>query len=354
MTGARGRLLRGLLILAVTVCVHPAWADVGTHSGPQAPARSPSGADRPLVLAQASETPARSGSGSVMPGAPPLRGKLVSIGSDTLGSLSSIWAESLTESYPGVRVQVRAIGSAAAPTALLEGTADLGPMSRPMAAAETGAFYRRFGYQPMAITVARDELAVFVHRSNPIESLSLKSLDAVFSDTRLCGGEAPVDRWGQLGLARVWAERSVNLYGRTTASGTYSVFRSTVLCGGDFKARMSRLVGSSAIVRAVASDVYGIGFASAGYVNAGVKRVQVTGTGENANRRMSRQLYIYINRPPGASLDPLLAAYLRLVLSESGQSRVRSAGYQELPMAERQRQLRSLSLGIAPEVSGAL
>ncbi|MEM1141664.1 MAG: PstS family phosphate ABC transporter substrate-binding protein [Pseudomonadota bacterium] len=354
MTGERGKLLRALLMFAVTVCVRPVWAGDGTNSGPQTPARYTGGSESPLVLTQASQTPTRSGSGSIVSDAPPLSGKLVSIGSDTLGSLSSLWAESLTATYPAVRVQVRAIGSAAAPTALLEGTADLGPMSRPMAAAETRAFYSRFGYQPTAITVARDELAVFVHRSNPIESLSLKSLDAVFSGTRLCGAKTSIDRWGQLGLARVWAERSVNLYGRTTASGTYSVFRSTVLCSGDFKARMSRLVGSSAIVRAVASDVYGIGFASAGYVNAGVKRVHVAATDESADQRMSRQLYIYINRPPGATLDPLLAAYLRLVLSDLGQSRVRSAGYQELPFAERQRQLSSLSHSNAPEVGGAL
>ncbi|MEO0437169.1 MAG: PstS family phosphate ABC transporter substrate-binding protein [Pseudomonadota bacterium] len=264
----------------------------------------------------------------------PIAGKLVSVGSDTLGTLSSRWAELISEQHPSIRVQVRAIGSSAAPVALVEGTADLGPMSRPMTSAETRAFEKRYGYSPTAITIARDSIAVFVHRNNPLDYISGNSLAAVFSNSHRCGRTEPIEEWGQLGTAGPWRSRAINVYGRTSSSGTYSVFRGAILCGGEFKKRMNRLVGSSAIVRAVATDRTAIGYASSGYLNAGVKALRVVDTETGVERSLFRDLYLYINRAPGKALAPQLASYLKLVLSESGQRLVSGVGYQRLPTEE--------------------
>lgn len=262
------------------------------------------------------------------------QGKLVSAGSDTLGSLSSLWAELLRQRHPGIVVQVRAIGSGSAPTALVQGTADLGPMSRPMSPAEVGRFFQRYGYAPTAVPVAFDEIAVFVHPHNPIERIALSELDAVFSVTRRCGHPRLLGDWQALAPGSAGAQRPISLYGRSAASGTYSVFRDKVLCGGDFSPRLNRLVGSSAVVRAVASDRYGIGYASAGYVNATVKRLEIVAGDGSRSDRLARELYLYINRPPGTPLEPLVAAYLDLVLSPTGQSEVRREGYRPLTAQE--------------------
>lgn len=273
-----------------------------------------------------------------------LEGKLVSAGSDTLGSLSSLWAELLRERYPGVIVQVRAIGSGSAPTALIQGTADVGPMSRPMSPAEEGRFLQRYGYAPTAIPVAFDEIAVFVHPANPLDEISIAELDAVFSATRRCGHASLLRDWRSLRATADWPARPISLYGRSAASGTYSVFRDKVLCGGDFSPQLNRLVGSSAIVRAVATDRYGIGYTSAGYVNATVKRLRINDASGALSDRLSRGLYLYVNRPPGAPFEPLVAAYLDLVLSAEGQAEVRRAGYRPLAEADIARQRRRLDL----------
>ncbi len=63
---------------------------------------------------------------------PLLTGTLTSTGSDTLASLMSGWAADFSRRYPEVGVQIQAMGSAAAAAALAAGTAQLGPMSRPM------------------------------------------------------------------------------------------------------------------------------------------------------------------------------------------------------------------------------
>lgn len=285
-----------------------------------------------------------------------LSGKLVSTGSDTLGSLSSRWAEALGRRYPRLLMQVRAIGSGAAPTALIQGTADVGPMSRPMSPAEERAFVRRFGYGPTAVPVARDEIAVFVHRDNALERISVPQLDAVFSATRRCGYHRPIRDWRRLdGGAdeRIDAParpldapaRPISLYGRSATSGTYSFFRRRVLCRGDFAPDLNRLVGSSAVVRAVARDPRGVGYASAGYLNANVKRLRLLAADGVTEIALSRSLYLYINRRPRAALEGGLAAFLDLVLSAEGQREVRRSGY--LPLsAARVARLRA-SLGFA-------
>ncbi|MEM1404684.1 MAG: PstS family phosphate ABC transporter substrate-binding protein [Pseudomonadota bacterium] len=273
-----------------------------------------------------------------------LEGKLTITGSDTLGAITSVWAEMLKERHPKVLVQVRAIGSAAAPTALVEGTADLGTMSRPMSAAEDRSFERRYGYAPIAVPVARDAIAVFVHRDNPLSSIVVPTLDAVFSSTRRCGHPQAVARWSDLGLSGPWASRGISLYGRSAASGTYSVFRQQVLCSGDFSPRVNRLVGSSAIIRAVAGDRNAIGYASAGYLNANVKALTVIGPGGQPQASLDRELYVYLNVAPGAPVSPLTAAFINLILSPEGQQETAKAGYLPLSMAEQRAQRRRLGL----------
>lgn len=263
-----------------------------------------------------------------------VEGKLLSVGSDTLGSLMSLWAEMLTRRHPDVLVQVRAIGSAAAPTALIQGAADIGPMSRTMSSSELAAFATQYGYAPTAVAVARDEVAVFVHRDNPLGSIGIAQIDAAFSSTRRCGAATPVRQWKDLGLSGAWGERPISSYGRSTASGTYSVFRRQFLCGGDFSPRLNRLVGSSAIVHAVAQDRGAIGYASAGYLNANVRRLQLL-DGQGEPVQLSRSLYLYLNRAPGVPLEPIVAAFMNIVLSPAGQREVSKAGYTPLSASAR-------------------
>ncbi len=147
-------------------------------------------------------------------------GNLSSVGSDTLANLMTLWAEEFKRNYPSVNIQVQAAGSSTAPPALTEGTANFGPMSRAMKDKEIEAFESRFGYKPTAIRVAIDALAVYVHKDSPLDAMSIEQVDAVFSETRRCGGSASVDTWGELGLSGSWDTRPIQLYGRNSVSGT--------------------------------------------------------------------------------------------------------------------------------------
>lgn len=268
-------------------------------------------------------------------------GNLNSVGSDTLNNMMALWAEAFQAIYPNVKIQVEGKGSSTAPPALIEGTAQLGPMSRMMKAEEIDKFEAKFGYKPTPVPVALDALAVFVNKDNPIDGLTLEEVDSVFSSTYKKGG-APINVWGQLALEGDWANRPVSLYGRNSASGTYGFFKKVALGGGDYRATVKEQPGSSAVVQGVASDLYGIGYSGIGYKTSGVKAIALANDGgalfepsfENclsSDYPLARLLYIYVNKAPNRPLDPLTSEFIKFVLSREGQEVVVKDGYFPLP-----------------------
>ena len=186
-------------------------------------------------------------------------GTIKSVGSDTMNNLMSLWAEGFNKFYPAVRVEIEGKGSSTAPPALIEGTANFGPMSRDMKASEIDEFEAKFGYKPTLLPTSIDMLAVYVNKDNPIEGLSLPQVDAIFSGTRKLGAAKDITKWGDVGLTGAWATGPISLYGRNSASGTYGYFKEHALGKGDFKDSVKEQPGSSAVVQGVASEKLGIG-----------------------------------------------------------------------------------------------
>jgi phosphate transport system substrate-binding protein len=269
-------------------------------------------------------------------------GNLNSIGSDTLNNLMTLWAEGFRAIYPNVNVQIEGKGSSTAPPALIEGTAQLGPMSREMKAAEVDAFEKKYGYKPTAIKVAIDSVAVFVHKDNPIKGLSLDQLDGIFSSTNKRGGK-PINTWGELGLTGEWANRPISLYGRNSASGTYGFFKEHVLKNGDYRSTVKEQPGSSSVVQGIANDLGGIGYSGIGYKTSGVDALplaEATGKAmhepslENALSGaypMARFLYVYVNKKPNEPMDKLVHEFVKFINSKEGQEIVVKDGYYPMP-----------------------
>jgi len=268
-------------------------------------------------------------------------GNLNSIGSDTLNNLMTLWAEGFQAVYPNVKIQIEGKGSSTAPPALIEGTAQLGPMSRALKGTEIDAFEKKFGYKPTEIKVSIDALAVYVHKDNPIPSLTMAQVDSIFSSTRKAGGPV-VERWSEVGMTGDWSARPLSLYGRNSASGTYGFFKDVALKGGDFKATVKEQPGSSSVVQGISSDLGGIGYSGIGYITSGVRAVPLAGadgkvygpTPENCMTGkfpLARFLYIYVNKKPGQPMDKLTGEFLKFVLSKPGQEVVVKDGYYPLP-----------------------
>jgi phosphate transport system substrate-binding protein len=266
-------------------------------------------------------------------------GNIKSVGSDTMNNLMTLWAEKFKEMYPNVQVEIEGKGSSTAPPALIEGTANFGPMSRLMKQSEIDAFESRFGYKPTYFRTAIDILAVYVHKDNPIarRGLSLPEVDAIFSATRKGGHGEDITTWGQLGLTGEWANAPISLYGRNSASGTYGYFKKHALFGGDYRDSVKEQPGSSSVVQGVASDRTAIGYSGIGYRTPDVAVVPLAArTGDKpvpadpetvSEYPLARFLQFYINHKPGADLDPLRREFLKLVFSREGQEVVIKDGY---------------------------
>lgn len=284
-------------------------------------------------------------------------GDLTSVGSDTLANLMTRWAEEFKQLYPSVDIQIQASGSSTAPPALIENTANFGPMSRRMKGEEIEAFEKRYGYKPTPIRVAIDALAIYVHKDNPIEGITLPQVDAVFSATRKCGYPKDISTWGDLGLSGEWENRRIQLFGRNSASGTYGYFKEAALCKGDFKKTVNEQPGSASVVQAVSQSLDSIGYSGIGYRTSGVRTVPlavkagapyVEPTSENTlngQYPLARFLYIYVNKHPNRPLPPLEQEFIKMVLSKRGQAAVIKDGYIPLPARIADKELSKIGVG---------
>lgn len=268
-------------------------------------------------------------------------GTLNSIGSDTLNNMMALWAEAFQRIYPGVSIQIEGKGSSTAPPALAKGTAQIGPMSREMKPSELATFEQQHGYKPTRIAVAIDSLSVFVHRDNPLPGITLDQLDGLYSSTMRRSGQS-LQTWKDLGVTSPLGARRISLFGRNSASGTYGLFKESVLLGGDFLRTVKEQLGTSAVVQGVALDPSGIGFGGIGYRTSAVRVLPISDNGQNyvepsyqsclsGEYPLARYLFIYINKPPNEEMDTLTREFVRFVFSREGQAIVMRDGYYPVP-----------------------
>jgi phosphate transport system substrate-binding protein len=281
-------------------------------------------------------------------------GNANSIGSDTMNNLMTLWLEAFRKYYPMVNIQIEGKGSSTAPPALIEGTAQFGPMSRAMKAKEIDAFEKKYGFKPTRIRTSLDALAVFVQKDNPLDCLPLEEVDAIFSKTRKRGYPEDINVWGKLGLSGDWQNKPISIYGRNSASGTYGFFKEHVLKKGDYKDAVKEQPGSASVVQGITEDKYGIGYSGVGYKTSGVKVLSLSekkgGTCYNGSYDnvvsgkypLSRFLYINIVKAPNKPLDPLVKEFLKFILSTEGQQIVIKDGYLPLTNDVAQEELKKI------------
>jgi len=280
-------------------------------------------------------------------------GNLNSVGSDTLNNMMTYWAEGFRKIYPNVNIQIEGKGSSTAPPALIEGTSQLGPMSRQMKQKEVEAFEAKYGFKPTTIGVALDALAVFVNKDNPLKQLSMTQVDSIFSKTQKRGG-ADITTWGQLGESGSWAAKPISLYGRNSASGTYGFFKEHTLKKGDYKDTVKEQPGNASVVLGVTEDQAGIGYSGMGYVTSGVKALPLSDKdGEKAyepnyanvlsgDYPLGRFLYVNVVKEPNKPLPTLQKEFIKFVLSKEGQEIVVKDGFLPLPASEAAKMLKML------------
>ena len=263
-------------------------------------------------------------------------------------------SEGFRKQYPNVKIQIEGKGSSTAPPALIEGTAQLGPMSRTMKNTEVDAFERKFRFKPTAFPVAIDALAVYVNKDNPIKGLTIAQVDAIFSKSRRWGHNENIQLWKQAGAADGLDNSPVSIYGRNSASGTYGFFKEHALKNGDYKDEVKEQPGSASVVQSVSEDQAGIGYSGIGYLTSNVRAVPLAEkdgmpykeasqqNADNGSYPLWRHLYIYVNKAPNKPLDPIVGEFIKFIYSKEGQQVVVKDGFFPLKAIAIEQELQKL------------
>lgn len=251
--------------------------------------------------------------------------------------------------HPDAHFALNLKGTRTAPTALAAGRSLLAPMGAEFSAEELAAYRREVGSDPVPFRIAHDSLdpqarsaplAIFVPAVNPLPRLTFAQLERIFAmrDSKL--------RWGELGLTGDFADRPVHPYGLAANTALGRFMRQHALEGRDFDKRFIGLPESPDVVREVADDPLGIGFAAMNRATHSVRIVPLSRRqGERPSRGtradlitgrypLDRYLLIYVRIPPGGRLDPLTRDYMHIALSREGQRVIASGHLGYLPLSD--------------------
>lgn len=250
-------------------------------------------------------------------------------GSDTLVNVAQSWAETYSEVSGGVAVAVSGGGSGTGFAALINGTVDIANASRPIAE-EEASLARKHGNPPVEFVVGFDALAVYVHKDNPLERISLSALAEMYGE----GGQTR--HWTELGVEVPGCrDQEIILVSRQNNSGTYAYFREAVLGPRrDYRLGTHDLHGSKDVVDLVQHTPCAIGYSGLAYDTAEVKMLCIeteaggcvrpsVATALDRSYPIARPLFMYTRGEP----EGAVRTYLDWVLSDRGQCILSEKGY---------------------------
>jgi phosphate transport system substrate-binding protein len=244
--------------------------------------------------------------------------KLVVKGSDTLGAkLVPMLAEEYKSKHPQVNFEIAAEGSTTGISAVIDGTAQIGMSSRRAKPTEMSAAQAR-GVTLKPTIVAHDGMAVIVHKDSPVQSLTKRQVEQIFS--------GDVTDWSAVG----GKPGRISVYTRNTSSGTYSDFKELAMKRRDYAPSSQKMAGNEQIASEVANNPSGIGYVGLAYINdPGIRVVPIDGTMptkeavQDESYPYARPTFYYTN---GEAKDEA-AKFIEFTLSEQGQSIAASIGF---------------------------
>jgi phosphate transport system substrate-binding protein len=272
-------------------------------------------------------------------------GAIAVVGYNDMRDILEALVPRFTAAHPDIRIRLDLPGTRFAPAALARGESAFAPMGAEFTPAQLADYRAMVGADPLEFRVAHASLdpralsgplAVFVHRDNPLASLSVDQLRRIYT------GET--SRWGELGLGGAWAERAVHAYGVERGTPLALSLQRNAMEGAEFGERMTGFPQSRDVVDKVASDPAGIGFAAPMRAVPGVRVGPLAPRGGGApvalteanlasgRYPLDRFLLVYTRAP----LSPVAREFLRLMLSREGQSAIAASPQRYLPLSARE------------------
>jgi phosphate transport system substrate-binding protein len=228
--------------------------------------------------------------------------QLMISGSVAVSRFVSLLIKPFIEKYPHVKVVIEGGGSYAGLVALDNGGIDLAMMSRDLN-------FEEFNLDLHSTLVGIEGIAIVIHPSMKVPSISLEQLEAIFDGT--------IVNWKQLG----GPDKKINVYSRREGSTTRAFFEDVILRGAKFARDAKVFDNAAALSDALGSDAYGIGYLTNKNLDDKVKAVAINGV-EISDKTLLLKLYplcrdmFLVNKKSGSELAK---DFVRFSISAEGQ-----------------------------------
>lgn len=173
-------------------------------------------------------------------------------GSTTVNPIMMAVEEEYEKIHPNVRISITANGSGTGAAAAIDGTADIGMLSRDLKTSETDA-----GLVPTVI--GKDGIAIIVNKSvTGIDNLSLSQIAKIYDGT--------YTNWNQLG----GVDHAIDVCGRESSSGTRGAFEELLsgkvagFSSSSVTDKMVEFASNNALLTHIETTDYSIGYVSLG------------------------------------------------------------------------------------------
>lgn len=207
--------------------------------------------------------------------------------------------------HSDIKILYTGSGSSAGIKDTLKRINDIGASSRDLTSEETGLVETKF---------AVDGIAVVIHPDNPVEDLTPKELQDIYT--------GKITNWKDVG----GLDEAIYVLSREESSGTRTGFEELVGIdakeGNPLLRRASVGEGNGPIQLGVASNKYAIGYVSFAYINSTVKGVKIDGVEPTVEHVMDgtyllQRPFLFVTSD--GSDSPLVKDFLSFSLSEDGQ-----------------------------------
>lgn len=272
--------------------------------------------------------------------AQPLTGTVKIHGSTSMDALAHVWATGFKEFHKGAKVEVAASGSFEAFEHLIANPSCVAMLSHPVRDTELVSLKEKGLKQPVAFVVAREALGIFVHKSNPVQSITGEQMRAVFTTD----SQSESQTWDQLGATGDWASKSIHVIARSEMSGTQVYLRDFVFGGSTMREGVSKHISNAETLTAVTADPLGIAICGLKSSGASVRALSLR-AGNNlipsdehavlsGQYPLTRPLTIVIDLGQSDQNAKAAQQYVHFALCQSGQASAIGASFfpVELPL----------------------
>jgi phosphate transport system substrate-binding protein len=256
-----------------------------------------------------------------------IKGSMVLSGSTTMLELGKAWADRFRQFHPGVTLTRGADGTNAGLQELAKDSTQIVGVSRLVTEAELQSLRSGSCKEPIALIVALDPLALYVHESNTLAGVTPEQIESVLRAPGQKGKH--IGNWSDLGLSGKFANQKIRFHSRSDISGTKAFIKNIILKGEEVVKEAEAHESNGAICDSIAKDPLGAGLAGFGNERPGIRALPliVNGVSIPANEQsflagqypLVRPLTIVFDKSQMKNDQGLREEMLRYVLSRDGQ-----------------------------------